>query len=300
MNPQKAHIICKDLFKIFKVADLEVVALRGLDLVVNRSEVVALVGASGSGKSTLLNILAGYDIPSAGQVTIDDRDLIDMKGREMEKFHREEVGFIWQEASRNLFPYLTSTENVELPMLLSDTSNKERRERAAHLLNMVGMSHRLSHPPDQLSGGEQQRVAIAVGMANNPSLILADEPTGELDDKTAAEILDLFGEINRVNRTTIVIVTHDPDIAYKVGRVVVIKDGKTSSEISRQDTNVQISGQIDKEIPLQESLLVDSNGRVQIPEDLIETAGITNKVSAQIENHEIVIKPSINSKPESK
>jgi len=268
--------------------------------VVNRSEVVALVGASGSGKSTLLNILAGYDIPSAGQVTIDDRDLIDMKGREMEKFHREEVGFIWQEASRNLFPYLTSTENVELPMLLADTSNKERKERAAHLLNMVGMSHRLSHTPDQLSGGEQQRVAIAVGMANNPSLILADEPTGELDDKTAAEILDLFGEINRVNRTTIVIVTHDPDIAYKVGRVVVIKDGKTSSEISRQDTNVQISGQIDKEIPLQESLLVDSNGRVQIPEDLIETAGITNKVSAQIENHEIVIKPSINSKPESK
>ena len=300
MNPQKAHIICKDLFKIFKVADLEVVALRGLDLVVNRSEVVALVGASGSGKSTLLNILAGYDIPSAGQVTIDDRDLIDMKGREMEKFHREEVGFIWQEASRNLFPYLTSTENVELPMLLADTSNKERSERAAHLLHMVGMSHRLFHTPDQLSGGEQQRVAIAVGMANNPSLILADEPTGELDDKTAAEILDLFGEINRVNRTTIVIVTHDPDIAYKVGRVVVIKDGKTSSEISRQDTNVQISGQIDKEIPLQESLLVDSNGRVQIPEDLIETAGITNKVSAQIENHEIVIKPSINSKPESK
>ena len=292
MNPQKAHIICKDLFKIFKVADLEVVALRGLDLVVNRSEVVALVGASGSGKSTLLNILAGYDIPSAGQVTIDDRDLIDMKGREMEKFHREEVGFIWQEASRNLFPYLTSTENVELPMLLSDTSNKERRERAAHLLNMVGMSHRLSHTPDQLSGGEQQRVAIAVGMANNPSLILADEPTGELDDKTAAEILDLFGEINRVNRTTIVIVTHDPDIAYKVGRVVVIKDGKTSSEISRQDKNVQISGNVDKETPLEESLLVDSNGRIQIPEDLIETVGIAEKVSAQIKNQEIIIKPS--------
>ena len=299
MNPQNAHIICKDLFKIFKVADLEVVALRGLDLVVNRSEVVALVGASGSGKSTLLNILAGYDVPSAGQVTINDRNLIDMKGREIEKFHREEVGFIWQEASRNLFPYLTSTENVELPMLLSDTSKMERKKRAAHLLNIVGMSHRLTHTPDQLSGGEQQRVAISVGMANNPSLILADEPTGELDDKTAAEILDLFGEINKVNKTTIVIVTHDPDIAYKVGRVVVIKDGKTSSEISRQDMNVQISGQIDKNLPLQESLLVDSNGRVQIPEDLIKTAGISNKVSAQIENQEIVIKPSENSSPKS-
>tara|TARA_Y100000588_G_scaffold76105_1_gene79391 strand:- start:256 stop:1152 length:897 start_codon:yes stop_codon:yes gene_type:complete len=292
MNLQNAHIICKDLFKIFKVADLEVVALRGLDLIVDRSEVVALVGASGSGKSTLLNILAGYDLPSAGQVTIDGKNLIDMKGRELEQFHREEVGFIWQEASRNLFPYLTSIENVELPMLLTDTSNKERRERAEHLLNMVGMSHRLTHTPDQLSGGEQQRVAISVGMANSPSLILADEPTGELDDKTAAEILDLLGEINQVNKTTIVIVTHDPDIAYKVGRVVVIKDGKTSSEISRQDKNVQISGHVDKETPLEESLLVDSNGRIQIPEDLIETVGIAEKVSAQIKNQEIIIKPS--------
>lgn len=292
MNLQNAHIICKDLFKIFKVADLEVVALRGLDLIVNRSEVVALVGASGSGKSTLLNILAGYDLPSAGQVTIDGKNLIDMKGREIEQFHREEVGFIWQEASRNLFPYLTSIENVELPMLLTDTSNKERRERAEHLLNMVGMSHRLTHTPDQLSGGEQQRVAISVGMANSPSLILADEPTGELDDKTAADILDLLGEINQVNKTTIVIVTHDPDIAYKVGRVVVIKDGKTSSEISRQDKNVQISGHVDKETPLEESLLVDSNGRIQIPEDLIETVGIAEKVSAQIKNQEIIIKPS--------
>ncbi|MED6295726.1 MAG: ABC transporter ATP-binding protein [Chloroflexota bacterium] len=292
MNLQNAHIICKDLFKIFKVADLEVVALRGLDLIVNRSEVVALVGASGSGKSTLLNILAGYDLPSAGQVTIDGKNLIDMKGGEIEQFHREEVGFIWQEASRNLFPYLTSIENVELPMLLTDTSNKERRERAEHLLNMVGMSHRLTHTPDQLSGGEQQRVAISVGMANSPSLILADEPTGELDDKTAADILDLLGEINQVNKTTIVIVTHDPDIAYKVGRVVVIKDGKTSSEISRQDKNVQISGHVDKETPLEESLLVDSNGRIQIPEDLIETVGIAEKVSAQIKNQEIIIKPS--------
>ena len=292
MNLQNAHIICKDLFKIFKVADLEVVALRGLDLIVDRSEVVALVGASGSGKSTLLNILAGYDLPSAGQVTIDGKNLIDMKGRELEQFHREEVGFIWQEASRNLFPYLTSIENVELPMLLTDTSNKERRERAEHLLNMVGMSHRLTHTPDQLSGGEQQRVAISVGMANSPSLILADEPTGELDDKTAADILDLLGEINQVNKTTIVIVTHDPDIAYKVGRVVVIKDGKTSSEISRQDKNVQISGNVDKETPLEESLLVDSNGRIQIPEDLIETVGIAEKVSAQIKNQEIIIKPS--------
>ena len=292
MKPQNEHVVCTDVFKIFKVADLEVVALRGLDLTVYQSEVVALVGASGSGKSTLLNILAGYDSPSAGQVTIDGKDLINMKPSEIEKFHREEVGFVWQEASRNLFPYLTSLENVALPMLLSTTSESERKDRSEHLLSMVGMEHRTNHIPDQLSGGEQQRVAIAVGMANDPPLILADEPTGELDDRTASEILDLFGKVNQESKTTIVIVTHDPDIAYKVGRVVVIKDGKTSSEIYRRDLDSQISGEMDKTKPLEESLLIDSNGRVQLPRELLQTTGITNKVKAIAENASIRIQTS--------
>ena len=291
MKAQIEHVVCTDVFKIFKVADLEVVALRGLDLTVYESEVVALVGASGSGKSTLLNILAGYDSPSAGQVTIAGKDLISMKGSEIEKFHREEIGFVWQQASRNLFPYLTSLENVALPMLLSTTSDSERKNRSEHLLNMVGMKHRSDHIPDQLSGGEQQRVAIAVGLANDPSLILADEPTGELDDRTASEILDLFGKVNQESKTTIVIVTHDPDIAYKVGRVVVIKDGKTSSEIHRRDLDSKISGEMDKTKPLEESLLIDSNGRVQIPRELLQTTGITNKVKAVAENTSIRIQP---------
>ena len=291
MKAQIEHVVCTDVFKIFKVADLEVVALRGLDLTVYESEVVALVGASGSGKSTLLNILAGYDSPSAGQVTIAGKDLINMKGSEIEKFHREEIGFVWQQASRNLFPYLTSLENVALPMLLSTTSDSERKNRSEHLLNMVGMEHRSDHIPDQLSGGEQQRVAIAVGLANDPSLILADEPTGELDDRTASEILDLFGKVNQESKTTIVIVTHDPDIAYKVGRVVVIKDGKTSSEIHRRDLDSKISGEMDKTKPLEESLLIDSNGRVQIPRELLQTTGITNKVKAVAENTSIRIQP---------
>ena len=292
MKPQTEHVVCTDVFKIFKVADLEVVALRGLDLTVYESEVVALVGASGSGKSTLLNILAGYDTPSAGQVTIAGKDLINMKSSEIEKFHREEVGFVWQQVSRNLFPYLTSLENVALPMLLSTTSDSERKNRSEHLLNMVGMGHRSDHIPDQLSGGEQQRVSIAVGMANDPSLILADEPTGELDDRTASEILDLFGKVNQESKTTIIIVTHDPDIAYKVGRVVVIKDGKTSSEILHRDLDSKISGEMDKTKPLEESLLIDSNGRVQLPRELLQTTGITDKVKVIAENASIRIQPS--------
>ena len=292
MKPQTEHVVCTDVFKIFKVADLEVVALRGLDLTVYESEVVALVGASGSGKSTLLNILAGYDTPSAGQVTIAGKDLINMKSSEIEKFHREEVGFVWQQVSRNLFPYLTSLENVALPMLLSTTSDSERKNRSEHLLNMVGMGHRSDHIPDQLSGGEQQRVSIAVGMASDPSLILADEPTGELDDRTASEILDLFGKVNQESKTTIIIVTHDPDIAYKVGRVIVIKDGKTSSEILHRDLDSKISGEMDKTKPLEESLLIDSNGRVQLPRELLQTTGITDKVKVIAENASIRIQPS--------
>ena len=180
-----AYIVCEDLFKIYKIADLEVVALRGLDLVVDRGEVVAVVGASGSGKTTLLNILAGYDSPSAGKVAVGDKDLLRMTGKDVEIYRREDVGFVWQQTSRNLFPYLTALENVALPMMLTNLPSKERRARAEELLDLMGMGHRTSHTPEKLSGGEQQRVAIGVALANHPPLLLADEPTGELDDATA-------------------------------------------------------------------------------------------------------------------
>jgi len=225
------YILCEDLFKIYKIADLEVVALRGLDLSVEAGEVVAIVGASGSGKSTLLNILAGFDAPSAGRVTVGGKDLLSMAGKEVEDYRRSDVGFIWQQTSRNLFPYLSTLENVVLPMLLTSVSAAERTRRAKDLLALVGLEHRMDHTPEKLSGGEQQRVAISVALANQPPLLLADEPTGELDDATAAEILDLFGTINRDLGTTVLIVTHDPEIAYKVGRVVMIRDGKRLGEM---------------------------------------------------------------------
>mgnify|MGYP001200353550 FL=1 len=285
------YITCEDLFKIYKVADLEVVALRGLDLKVDQGEVVAIVGASGSGKSTLLNILAGYDNPSAGNIRVGKRDLLRMNPGDVEEYRKLEVGFIWQQTSRNLFPYLTALENVALPMMLTSVKGTERNERASRLLNIVGLGHRLDHTPEKLSGGEQQRVAIAVGLANNPPLLLADEPTGELDDITASEILDLFGEVNSELGTTIVIVTHDPDIAYKVGRVVLIRDGKTSTEIRRRVSYQSISGSADTEKELEEFILVDGNGRIQVPRDILEELGIGERAKVETSEGKVIIAP---------
>ena len=288
---REAYIVCEDLFKIYKIADLEVVALRGLDLNVQRSEVVAIVGASGSGKSTLLNILAGYDTPSAGRVSVGDKDLLRMTPNETELYRRDEVGFIWQQTSRNMFPYLTAVENVALPMMLTFTSPRERRQRAEELLELVGLGHRMGHTPEKLSGGEQQRVAIAVALANHPPLLLADEPTGELDDNTAAEILDLFGEINRELDTTILIVTHDPDIAYKVGRVVMIRDGKMATEVRRRVTFQRLSGSAATDQPLEEFILVDGSGRVQIPRDIIDRLKIGERARIDTQDGMVTLTP---------
>ena len=285
------YVLCEDLFKIYKIADLEVVALRGLDLSVEPGEVVAIVGASGSGKSTLLNILAGYDAPSAGKVSVGGKDLLRMNSKEVEEYRRIDVGFIWQQTSRNLFPYLTTIENVALPMMLTNVTGAERKERAEELLKLVGLDHRMNHTPEKLSGGEQQRVAIAVALANNPPLLLADEPTGELDDATAAEILDLFGSVNNDLGTTILIVTHDSDIAYKVGRVVMIIDGKMSTEIRRKITYQRVSGEADTDQVLEEFVLIDGNGRIQIPRELLEALNIKDKARVSVEDGKVILIP---------
>ena len=285
------YILCEELFKIYKIADLEVVALRGLDLKIDPGEVVAIVGASGSGKSTLMNILAGYDAPSAGRVTVGGKDLLRMSGRDAEEYRRTEVGFIWQQTSRNMFSYLTTLENVALPMMLTDVPVAERTSRAKELIELVGLGHRMDHTPDKLSGGEQQRVAIAIALANHPPLLLADEPTGELDDATAAEILDLFGEANQELGTTVVIVTHDPEIAYKVGRVVLIRDGKLSTEIRRKVTFRRLSGSADTEGTLEEFILVDASGRVQIPREYLDKLKIGERAIAELEDGKVTLAP---------
>ena len=283
------YIVCEDVFKIYKIADLEVVALRGLDLVVESGEVVAIVGASGSGKSTLLNILAGYDAPSAGRVTVGDKDLLRMATKDTEIYRRQDVGFVWQQTSRNLFPYLTAIENVALPMMLTHLSAKERKRRSRELMELVGLGHRLDHTPEKLSGGEQQRVAIGVALANHPPLLLADEPTGELDDETAGEILDLFGTVNKELNATVMIVTHDAEIAHRVDRVVMIRDGKMSTEIRRRVTFQQAKEGPKAEEPLEEFTLVDGAGRVQIPAELLEQLNIKDRAKIDLKDGKLTV-----------
>lgn len=291
MTSTTAYIVCEDLFKIYKIADLEVVALRGLDLVVDEGEVVAVVGASGSGKSTLLNILAGYDTPSAGRVSVGQTDLLRMTSKDVETYRRHEVGFVWQQTSRNLFPYLTALENVSLPMMLTNVPSKEREEKARYLLETVGLSDRMDHTPEKLSGGEQQRVAIGVALSNTPPLLLADEPTGELDDATASEVLDLFGKINQEFNTTIMIVSHDPDIAYKVGRLVMIRDGKMSTEVRRKVSYEKISGEAQVDATLEEFTLVDGAGRVQIPKEYLDQLQIKERARVVVEDGRVTLVP---------
>ena len=286
------YILCEDIFKIYKIAELEVVALRGLDLEVNQGEVVAIVGASGSGKSTLLNIIAGYDIPSAGKVEVAGNDLSKISVKEVESYRRSEIGFIWQQAVRNLFPYLTAQENVELPMLLSGMSPKERKQHSLYLLELVGLSHRLTHTPQKLSGGEQQRVAIAVALANQPKLLLADEPTGELDRKTANSVLELLNKLNSELKTTLVIVTHDPEIMHQVPRVVTIRDGKASSEIINLNlTEKSFAPSPNKEATYANYTLLDRAGRMQIPREYVQQFKINQRVKLSVVDDHLVIIP---------
>ncbi len=278
------YILCEDLFKIHKVADLEVVALRGLDLRVYAGEVMAIVGPSGSGKSTLLHALAGYELPSAGTVAVGGRNLLKMTSGELVEYRRLGIGFVWQQVSRNLVPYLTTRQNIEMPMLLASKNKKERTEWASALAEFVGLGHRVDYTTDRLSGGEQQRVAIATALANKPPLLLADEPTGELDNRTGQEIMDLFRSINETYGTTVVIVTHDPHVAEQVDRVVAIADGKTSTETVRRRPHGRGSD------GLEELSIVDGSGRLQIPKEYLEKLGLSERARVTIEGDHVVLR----------
>ncbi len=283
----RPYIECQDLFKIFKPADLEVVALRGVDLQVQPGELMAIIGASGSGKTTLLNILAGLERPSAGQVRVGQRDLLDISDNELVRYRRSEVGFVWQATSRNLVPYLNVRDNVELPLAINGVGSRERRERSEELLTGLDIGDKARRFPSQLSGGEQQRVAIAVGLANRPPLLLADEPTGELDTNMATEVFGLLGEMNRRFGVTIVIVTHYPGVARHVDRIVHIRDGRISSESFLQSTYQRTGDSVE-----QEYLVVDRVGRLQLPQEYLDRVRMEGLATADLEDGQITIKPA--------
>ncbi len=288
---RRPYIVCEDLFKIYKIADLEVVALRGLDLTVDNGEVVAIVGASGSGKSTLLNILAGLDRPSAGQLRVGARDLLNISDRELVIYRRLEVGFVWQATGRNLVSYLSVRDNVELPMAMAGVHRNNRRSAAMDLLAALGLEDKSGRLPHQLSGGEQQRVAIGVALANRPPLILADEPTGELDTESAAQVFRLLGELNRAYRVTVVIVTHYPGVAQFVDRVVNIRDGRISSETYSRPSFQRAGGLIEDEF-----VVVDRAGRLQLPQEHLEMFRQGGLAEVDSADGQVIIKPANNQK----
>ncbi len=290
-------IVCENLVKIYKTKEIEVVALQGLDMTVEDGELMAIIGNSGSGKSTLLNMIGGLDQPSAGKLIVNGQDMLKMTKRKLIRYKRDVVGFVWQNNARNLVPYLTAVENVELPMILK---GKRSRSKALELLERVGMSHRKDSRLEQLSGGEQQRIAIAIALANDPKLLLADEPTGAVDSNMSMQILDLLGDLNRQMGLTVVIVTHDMQLSKKVDRVVAIRDGRTSSEIFRKSyrkeleqlTDVTIGGPEPEEEHI-EVAVMDRTGRVQIPRDTLDQLGISGRAHMQVEldNGRIVLIP---------
>ena len=286
---------CDNLVKIYKTRDIEVLALQGLDLSVRRGELMAILGNSGSGKSTFLNMLGALDRPNAGKLYVDGKNLFKMTEKELVEYKRSTVGFVWQNNARNLLPWLPAWQNVQTPMLFGTA--KQRKERALELLDLVGLANKANAKVMQLSGGEQQRIAIAIALANNPKILLADEPTGSVDSKTASYIFDVFRRLNQQG-LTIIIVTHDRALSQRVNRVVAMRDGKMASEMVMSESyrqKLEQSGGFedftaDTSDSQEEFAVLDRAGRVQISHGLLEKAGIeSRRVRMYAEDTRIII-----------
>lgn len=281
-----ASIECSDLVRIFTADGVEVQALQGLNLRVRSGELVAIVGASGSGKSTLLGILSGLDKPTAGAASVAGRDLLALTSAQRVDYRRHTVGFVWQQTSRNLLPYLTARENIALTMSLA--RRPDRVDRSRDLLDLLEVSHCADRRPAEMSGGEQQRVAIAVGLANEPAVLLADEPTGELDEHTSADVLEAMRGVNRELGVTTLIVTHDPAVSEHVARTVQIRDGRTSTEVLRR-TGRTASG--DEHTVAEEFAVLDRVGRLQLPPEYLTSLAMRDRVRLALEADHVGVWP---------
>ena len=283
-----ALIVCDNLVRIYRSGPVEVQALQGLDLLVDDGEMVAVVGASGSGKSTLLHILSGIDVPTAGRVRVGRWALMEMSRGDRIGYRRSMVGFVWQQAAQNLVPYLTGTQNVLVPLALAGVPRRSRRARADEVLGLVGVRHCGARLPRQMSGGEQQRVAIAVALANSPRVVLADEPTGELDTATSQEVFEALRVANRESGVTVVVVTHDSAVSDQVARTVAIRDGRTSTEVLRGASphDGRVTG------GAQEFAVMDRAGRVQVPREYRQALALTHRVRLALEADHVSLWPS--------
>ncbi len=294
---QEPFVICDNLVRIFKISGHDVVALQGLDMTVSPAELLGVIGVSGSGKSTLMNILGGLDRPTAGRVWVGGQDLLKLSDTALTRYRLSSVGFLWQQSARNLLPYLNAQENVEYPMTIAGEFGRKKRQLAQQLLEIVGLWERRGHRLDELSGGEQQRVAIAVALANHPKLLLADEPTGEVDTKTADTIYKIFRKLQSELGLTTIIVSHDAQISKQVDRVIAIRDGKIASELVRKngdsapyegEPNLAALSALHEHIEL---TVVDSAGRLQIPKDLRQQFGIRHRVRLDATPEGVLIRP---------
>ena len=293
-----ALIVCDRVVRIYSGDGLEVQALQGLDLLVEEGELTAVVGASGSGKSTLMNILAGLDTPTAGSVRVAGYDLGTLSPRDRLGYRRAVIGFIWQQAVRNLLPYLTCRQNVLVPMRLARTARAERSERARRadeLLAAFGVAHCADRTPGELSGGEQQRIALATALANRPRVLLADEPTGELDTAAAASVFDALQTANTELGVTILLVSHDPAVADRVRRTVAIRDGRTSTELLRHDTTDDAGNAATSAV---EYAVMDRAGRVQLPREMTRPLGMRERVRLESTPDHIGVWPDRVREPE--
>lgn len=285
---------CDGLVKLYKTSEVEVMALQGLELGIERGELIAIIGKSGSGKTTLLNIIGALEQPSAGKIRIDGQELSSMTPKQLEEIRKKKIGFVWQKSSQNLFPYMTAVENIESQLYYERMSKKARREKALSLLEEVGLADKADSFPAELSGGEQQRVAIAVALIRDPEILLADEPTGAVDSKTSDMIQNLFRKLNRERGVTVIIVTHDVSLANKVDRVVMISDGRVTTEkIMKEKYKENISALNDENFDMskvhEEYSVVDKAGRLKLSDEIREQIGMNSRVKVEVIDGKVVI-----------
>ena len=284
-----ALIECTDLVKIFSAEGVEVQALQGLTLRVEKGELTAIVGASGSGKSTLLSILTGLEIPTAGRAIVAGHDLLAMTSAQRTRYRRETVGFVWQQTSRNLLPYYSAAQNIAMPLAIAGVPRAQRSARVNALVELLGMGDFARRHPAQLSGGQQQRVAIAVALANEPEVLFADEPTGELDEVNSQVVFDALGSVNRELGVTVLIVTHDEEVSTKVRRTVQIRDGRLSTEVHRSTETDEFG---EEQHRSQEFVVLDRVGRLQLPQEYVRTLGLEGLVRLELADDHAQVHPT--------